>query len=190
MLIIFHFIYFLSFLASFLGFFGLCLFLGNYSRIFLGFIQHLFELFDDLLLNTFNFIFFYFLVDCFHFLNLPACHQSIDFLCEVSYSDIFRNHRCHICQVRVMTIDLGIFCDVFLEVCLADRWFLLGNDINEEFLFLIFSFIFFNILSSPLIVSIVLLFDLLFDLAEKYRDSLFLLLLLYFHCLATFNVTN
>ena len=69
-----QFIFLLSLLATFLRLFSLSLFLGHYSRILLNLFQHLFELFHYLLINSFNFIIIYFLVDNLHVFYFPPCH--------------------------------------------------------------------------------------------------------------------
>lgn len=179
-----------SLLPAFLGFLSLCLFLRHYPWIFLSFLQHLLELFHHFFIHTLYFIFFDLFVDILHLFYLPTCHQSVDFLGEVGYSYIFGDHHCDVSEVRVMTVYLGVFCDVFLKVGFADCGFLLGNYVYQKSLFLFFGFVLFHILSAPFNVRTVLLFHLFSNFAEENRNSLFLLLLFDFHSLTTLDIAN
>jgi hypothetical protein len=85
-----------SLLTTFLRLLGLRLLLSHNAWIFLSFLKHFFELLHDLLIDSFNLVFFYFLADGLHFLDLPTCHEPIDLFREVSYSYIFGDHCRHI----------------------------------------------------------------------------------------------
>ena len=89
-----------------------------------------------------------------------------------------------------MIVDLFVLCDVFLEFCLGHSRFLLRNNVDQHFLFLLLSFILLDILSPPLVIFVVFLFDLLFDLIKKDSYRIFLLLLFDFYSLPPFDVSG
>ena len=138
-----------SFFASFLCFLCLILFLYDYCRVFLCFLQHCFHVFQHIFRYSLDAFILDLFIDSFQLLDFPSSQMPRYLFGQSIYLDVFLEHDTNIIQLFVVIVDHGILIQDLIQIGLGQYWLFLFQYIHNGSLLFLFGLIFFKILIPP-----------------------------------------